>query len=182
MFVSVCSTMGSPTLEDVKDLCIDLIQCVFKHIPRITRQEDDIEKAKTFTELARIVCFHLSKWVSYEFFKKVVAHFQPALRTVKQRLMCYENKLKPLLLQKLEHIAELQRRWVIGTMENHDVYYCTLVRLRVYLYLSVSFCSCVCVSAFSTVLVVILCVFPVCIPTLQCYPHTMACVVLNWPH
>ena len=127
MFVSVCRRKGSPTLEEVKEICIDLIRCVFKHIPRITRQEDDIEKAKTFTELARIVCFHLSKWVSYEFFKKVVTHFQPALRSVKQRLMRYEDKLKPLVLQKLEHIAELQRRWVNGTMETHDVYYCTLV-------------------------------------------------------
>ena len=116
MFVSICSRKGSPTLEEVKDLCIDLIQCAFKHIPHITRQEDDIEKAKTFTGLARILCFHLSKWVSYEFFKKVVTHFQPALRSVKQRLMRYEDKLKPLLLQKLKHIAELQSRWVIGTM------------------------------------------------------------------
>ena len=116
MFVSVCSTKGSPTLEEVKDLCIDLIRCV-KHIPRITRQEGDIVEAKTFTELARIVCFCLSNWVSYEFFKKVVTHFQPALKCVKQRLMGYEDMLKPLLLQKLKHIAELQRRWVIGTME-----------------------------------------------------------------
>ena len=118
MFVSVCSTKGSPTLEEVKDLCIDLIECAFKHLPHITRREDDIEKAKTFTGLARIVCFHLSKWISYEFFKKVVTHFQPALRSVQQRLMCYEDMLKPLLLQKLEHIAELQSRWVIGTMES----------------------------------------------------------------
>ena len=116
MFVSVCSTKGSPTLEEVKDLCIDLIQCV-RHIPNITRQEGDIREAKTFTELARIVCFCLSNWVSYEFFKKVVTHFQPALRSVQQRLMCYEDMLKPLLLQKLKHIAELQSRWVIGTME-----------------------------------------------------------------
>ena len=31
--------------------------------------------------------------------------------------MCYEDKLKPLLLQKLKHIEELQICWVIGTME-----------------------------------------------------------------
>ena len=180
MFISVCSTKGSPTLEEVKDRCIDLIQC--KHIPRITRQEDDIEKARTFTELARIVCFQLSKWVSYEFFKKVVTHFQPALKRVKQRLMRYENKLKPLLLQKLEHIAEKQRRWVIGTMENHDVYYFTLVRLCVYLYLSVSFCSCVCFCILNCFSSYCVCVFLSCIPALQCYPHTMARVVLNWRH
>ena len=109
-FVSVCTTQGSPSLDEVKELCIDLIECVFKHIPRITRQEDDIERAKTMNKLARIVCFHLSKWVSYEFFKKVVAHFQPALKSVKKRLKRYEDRLKPLLQQKLEHIAELQQR------------------------------------------------------------------------
>ena len=152
MFVSVCCSNGSPTLEEVKDLCIDLIQCAFKHLPRITRQEDVIEKAKTFTELARIVCFHLSKWVSYEFFKKVVTHFQPALRSVQQRLMCYEDKLKPLLLQKLEHIAELQRRWVIGAMETHDVYYFTLVRLQLCIFVFVSIIVFLCVFLYSQLL------------------------------
>ena len=110
MFVSVCTAHGSPTLDEVKDLCIDLIDCAFKNIPRIARREEDIEKAKTWKELARIVCFHLSKWMSYEFFKKVVAHFQPVLKSVKERLKQYEDQLKPLLLQKLEHIEELQRR------------------------------------------------------------------------
>ena len=109
-FVGVCTTQGSPSLDEVKELCIDLIECAFKRIPRVTRQEDDIERAKTMKELARIVCFHLSNWANYEFFKKVVARFQPALKSVKDRLMHYEEKLKPLLLQKLEHIAELQQR------------------------------------------------------------------------
>ena len=110
MFVSVCTLHGSPTLDEVKDLCIDLIECAFESIPRIARHGEDIKKAMTWKELASIVCFHLSKWVSYEFFKKVVAHFQPALKSVKERLKEYEDQLKPLLLQKLEHIAEFQRR------------------------------------------------------------------------
>ena len=110
-FVKVCTTQGSPTLEEVKDLCIDLIECAFKNVPRSSRQEDDIIRAETLTELARVVCFRLSKWVSYDFFKKVIAHFQPALKSVKERLMRYEDhQLKPLLLQKLEYIAELQQR------------------------------------------------------------------------
>ena len=110
MFVSVCTTQGSPTLDEVKDLCIDMIHCVFRHIPRITQMEFDIQKAKTWTELGRVVCFHLSNWVSYEFFKKVIAHFQPSLKGVKDRLKSYEHQLKSLLLQKLEHIMELQQR------------------------------------------------------------------------
>ena len=110
LFVNVCKTQGEPTLEEMKDLCIDLIEGVFIDIPRISRQEDDIIKAETVTELARVVCFRLSKWVSYDFFKKVIAHFQPALKSVKERLMHYEDQLKPLLLQKLEYIAELQQR------------------------------------------------------------------------
>ena len=109
-FVDVCTTRGSPTLEEVKDLCIDLIDCAFRDVPRITCQEEDIERAKTFKELARVLCFRLSKWVSYDFLRKIIAHFQPALASVKERLMHYEDQLKPFLLQKLENIAELQRR------------------------------------------------------------------------
>ena len=109
MFVNVCTTQGTPTLDEVKDHCMDLIECVFKGIPQpmISRHEDDVEKAKTFRELARIVCFRLSSWISYDFFKQVIAHFQPALKPVKERLMHYEDQLKPLLQQKLECIAEL---------------------------------------------------------------------------
>ena len=110
LFVNVCTTQGKPTLEEMKDFCIDLTEGVFIDIPRISRQEDDIKKAETLTELARVVCFRLSKWISYDFFKKVIAHFQPALESVKEQLMRYEDQLKPLLLQKLEYIAELQQR------------------------------------------------------------------------
>ena len=109
-FVNVCTTQGTPTLEEVKDLCIDLIECASRNVPRISRQEGDIEKAMTFTELARVVCFRLCKWVSYDFFKKVIARFQPALKSVKERLMRYEERLKPFLQEKLEYIAELQQR------------------------------------------------------------------------
>ena len=110
MFVNVCTTQGSPTLDEVKDHCIDLIEGVMVNIPRISHQEEDIKNAKTMNELARVVCFRLSKWVSYDFFRKVIAHFQPALTSVKQQLMHYEDQLKPFLLQKLEYIAELRQR------------------------------------------------------------------------
>ena len=109
-FVTVCTTQGSPTLEEVKDLCIDLIQCASSIVPRLSCREDDIEKAMTFAKLARVVCFTLSKWTSYDFFKKIIDHFQPALKSVKEQLMHYEDQLKPFLLQKLEHIAGLQKR------------------------------------------------------------------------
>ena len=109
-FVRVCTTQGSPTLEQVRDVCIDLIECAFKNIPRTSRHEDDICTAKEIKELARVVCFHLSNWVSYDFFKKVISKFQPTLKIVEDRLISYEGKLKPLLLQKLERIAELQQQ------------------------------------------------------------------------
>ena len=106
MFVSACKKQGTPTLDEVKEHCIDLIECVFKNIPQnmINRHEDDIKRAKSLPELARVVCFHLSSWISYDFFKKVIAHFQPALQPVKERLMQYEDQLKPLLQQKLEQL------------------------------------------------------------------------------
>ena len=109
-FVNVCTIQGSLTLEEVKDLCIDLIECASKNVPRISHQKDDIIKAGTLSDLARVVCFHLSKWASYDFFKKVIAHFQPALESVKEQLMHYEDQLKPFLQRKLEDIAELQQR------------------------------------------------------------------------
>ena len=112
MFVRVCTTEGSPTLEEVKRLCLDLIGCAFKNIPRISRHESDIHKAKTMEELAHVVCFDLSNWVSYDIFMKVITEFRPTLEGVEDRLIHYQDKLRPLLLQKLEHIAELQQRYV----------------------------------------------------------------------
>ena len=79
-------------------------------MPRISCHEQDIEKAETINALARVVCFRLSKWVSYDFFQKVITHFQPALKSVVERLKRYEDQLKPLLWQKLENITELQKR------------------------------------------------------------------------
>ena len=81
-------------------------------MPRISRHEEDIEKAETMNALARVVCFRLSRWVRYDFFQQVIIHFQPALKSVDERLKHYGDQLKPLLLQKLENIAELQKRWV----------------------------------------------------------------------
>ena len=109
-FVKVCEKERNPTLDEVKDYCLDLIEVILSDMPRISHYEDDIRKSKTLTELARVVCFRLSSWVSYDFFEKVIAHFQPTLKIVKERLMRYEDQLKPLLQQKLECIAELQQR------------------------------------------------------------------------
>ena len=81
-------------------------------MPRVSCHEEDIEKSETMNALARVVCFRLSRWVSYDFFQKVITHFQPTLKNVKERLELYEDQLKPLLWQKLENIAELQKRWV----------------------------------------------------------------------
>ena len=33
IFVSVCATQGSPTLDEVKDLCIELIEGAFENTP-----------------------------------------------------------------------------------------------------------------------------------------------------
>ena len=109
-FVDLCVAQGSPTLDEVKEYCIDLIQGCFSKVPRVVRHEGDIEAAETLTKLARVVCFHLSNWVSYDFFKKVVAHFKPALRSVEEEIGQYEKQLKPLLVQKLEYIADLQKQ------------------------------------------------------------------------
>ena len=112
VFVKECKAQGTPTLEEVKDHCIDLIEGVLNNMPQGERHENenDIEQAKTLQELARVVCFRLSTWISYDFFKNVIAQFQPALKTVEEQLMHYEDKLKHLLQEKLVNIAELQQR------------------------------------------------------------------------
>ena len=105
-FVDNCTAKGSPTLDEVKGHCIDLMAAVSIDMPRMVCQ---IKNAKNMDELAHVVCFRLSKWVSYDFFQKVIAHFQPTLKRVQEQLQHYEDKLKPLLLQKLEHIKKQSR-------------------------------------------------------------------------
>ena len=117
IFIDICTEQGTPTLDKVKNYCLDLIECVFNAMPHANHHKGDIEKAKSLPELGRIVSFRLSKWISYDFLKKVITHFQPALKTVLEQLMCYEKQLKPLLQQKLEDIAELKQRYVIEAME-----------------------------------------------------------------
>ena len=109
MFDDTCEEQGCPTFEKVKQYCNDLIDCAFQNKPQI-HHKDDIKGAETLSELTSVVCFRLSNWVSYDFFKKVITHFQPALKCVKEQLMLYEDQLKPILLEKLKHIAELQQR------------------------------------------------------------------------
>ena len=107
-FVKVCTAQEDPTLDEVKDHCIDLIEAL-ADMPWISYHKD-ITKAQTMTELARVVCFRLSNWVSYDFFCKVITYFQPALKSVYDQLMHYEDQLKLILQQKLKHIIELQQR------------------------------------------------------------------------
>ena len=114
VFVKVCAAQEAPTLDEVKDHCIDLIEAL-ADMPWISYHKD-ITKAETMNELARVVCFQLSRWISYDFFRKVITNFQPALKSVYDRLMHYEDQLKPLLQQKLKHITELQQRWVVETV------------------------------------------------------------------
>ena len=105
MFVDVCTTKGTPTLDEVKARCIDLIAGVCIDMPQIVSQ---IEDAQKMYKLAHVVCFSLSKWVSYDFFQKVISHFQPALEKVKEQLERYEDQLKPLLIRKLDNITKLR--------------------------------------------------------------------------
>ena len=107
MFVGVCTTKGTPTLDEVKARCLDLIAGVSIDMPQTISK---IKNAQNMDELAHMVCFSLSKWVSYDFFRKVITHFQPTLKSVEKQLKRYEDQLKPLLLQKLKCIAELRLR------------------------------------------------------------------------
>ena len=107
--VRVCTAQKSPTLKEVKDLCLDLLECVFPTIPWMSGHTDAIWEAMTMEDMC-IVCFRLSNWLSYDFLKRVIAEFQPILQSVADKLACYESKLRPLLLQKLEDIEELLQK------------------------------------------------------------------------
>ena len=108
--VRVCTTQKSPTLEEVMGLCLDLLECACKNIPWMSGHMREIREAKTMEDIMRIVCFRLSNWLSYDFLRRVIAEFQPTLQSIADKLECYENKLKPLLRQKLRDIKVLQQR------------------------------------------------------------------------
>ena len=108
--VRVCTAQKSPTLEEVKGVCLDLLECVFQKIPRMSGHANEIREATTMEDIMRIVCFRLSNWLSYDFLRRVIVEFQPTLQSIADKLECYENKLKPLLRQKLRDIKVLQQR------------------------------------------------------------------------
>ena len=108
--VCVCTTQKSPTLEEVKVFCLDLLECVFRNIAWMSGHANEIREATTMEDIMHIVCFRLSNWLSYDFLKNVIVEFQPILQSIADELACYESKLKPLLLQKLEDIKELQQK------------------------------------------------------------------------
>ena len=110
MLDRVYTTKKSPTLEEVKSLCLDLLECAFQKVPRMSGHMSDIWKATTMEDIMRIVCFRLSNWLSYDFLKTVIEKFQPSLQSIADKLACYESKLRPLLLQKLKDIKELQQK------------------------------------------------------------------------
>ena len=108
--VRVCTAQKSPTLKEVKVLCLDLLDCVFQNTPRMSGHANEIREATTIEDIMRIVCFKLSNWLSYDFLKMVIAEFQPTLQSIADKLACYQSKLRPLLLQKLEGIEELLQK------------------------------------------------------------------------
>ena len=110
VFVNISTKKGSPTLVEVKERCFDLIKVAATDVHQIRYCESVIRSSQTMVELARVVCFDFSNWVNCDFFEKVIAPFQPTLEDVKVQLLHYKAKLKPILLQKLECIAELQER------------------------------------------------------------------------
>ena len=105
-----CDSPGMPSLDALKDRCDDLIHVAFADEPQISHHESTIRKVETVRELARILFFRLSRWISFDFLDKVVEHFQPELKDVKERLAQYKEKLRLILMQKLKQISELRRQ------------------------------------------------------------------------
>ena len=131
----------------MKAHCFDLIEGALADMPRVSRHEEDIKKAETMNALARVVCSRLSELVSYDFFQKVITHFQPALKGVDERLKRYEDQLKPLLLQNWKTLQS-SRNIGYGNHDNHDVNIILLLYTYVYM-LALCYYVCMPVYCFS---------------------------------
>ena len=105
-----CGSPGMPSLDALKDRCEDLLHVAFSDGPQISYQESTIRKAETVRELARILFFNLSRWISFDFLDKVIEYFQPQLKDVKDQLTQYKEKLREILMEKLKEIGELQQK------------------------------------------------------------------------
>ncbi len=105
-----CGSPSMPSLDALKDRCEDLILVAFSDGPQISCQESTIRKVETVRELAQILFFTLSRWISFDFLDKVIEHFQPQLKDVKEQLTQYKEKLREILMEKLKEIGELQQK------------------------------------------------------------------------
>ena len=109
-FIQTCRDKGEPELKRIKSHCSDLIQAVFRDKPKYTRLEDDLDRCPSIEEIARILFFHVSRWMGFEFLDRVIEFFLPALREVQIRLRDYKAKLRPVLEEKLVKIRALRSK------------------------------------------------------------------------
>ena len=105
-----CGSPSLPSLEALRDRCDTLILVAFADEPQFSHHEHTIRKVETVRELANILFFRLSRWISFDFLDNVIEHFQPELKDVKEQLAQYKEKLKEILMQKLKHISDLEQQ------------------------------------------------------------------------
>ena len=104
-----CTSPERPSLDALKYCCYDLIHVAFADESQISYHEHAILQVETVREFADILFFRLSRWISFDFLDEVIGHFQP-LTDMKEQLAQYKEKLKVVLMEKLEKISELQQQ------------------------------------------------------------------------
>ena len=108
-----CDSPHMPSLDALKRRCCDLINVAFGNEPQFNRA---IQNAETLLDLAQILFFDLSRWISFDFLEEVIKSFQPALDDVKEQIDQYKDKLYIVVLQKLRQVhASHVQQWQQGT-------------------------------------------------------------------
>lgn len=105
-----CDSPHMPSLDALKDYCYDLIDVACIDKLQVNRHEHAIQKAQTIQDFAGILFFHLSRWITFDFLDKVVEHFQPGLKGVKDQLDQYKKKLQLIPMQRLEQLNVFQQQ------------------------------------------------------------------------
>ena len=108
LFIEICNKKGVPELKQIKRYCSDLIQAVFRGQLKYTCLEKYLNQCSSIEEIANILFFELSKWMSFVFLDKVIEFFLPDLREVQIRLRDYKAQLRPVLEEKLVKVKELK--------------------------------------------------------------------------
>ena len=111
-FVRICNKIREPSLQEMKNYCVDIIAFAeMKDERRLSRVEDDLHRCHTIEELANILFRRLCTWITFDFLESVLEYFRIQLREVRIAVDGYKEKMRPILEEKLEALTNLQSEY-----------------------------------------------------------------------